>query len=53
MKFTLSWLFEHLETKVDIKVVESTLNNIGLEVESITDRADELNTLASPSRDDK
>ena len=43
-KFTLSWLFEHLDTKADIKVIETTLTNIGLEVESIEDRADELKT---------
>ena len=42
MKFTLGWLREHLDTKADIKVIESTLTNIGLEVESIEDRADEL-----------
>jgi hypothetical protein len=42
MKFTLSWLREHLETDADIKVIESTLTNIGLEVESIEDRTDEL-----------
>ena len=42
MKFTLSWLREHLETDADIKVVASTLTNIGLEVESIEDRTDEL-----------
>ena len=42
MKFTLSWLREHLDTKFDIKVIESTLTNIGLEVESIEDRSDEL-----------
>ena len=42
MKFTLSWLLEHLETKADIKFIESKLNNIGLEVESIEDKADEL-----------
>ena len=42
MKLTLSWLYEHLDTKADIKVIESTLTNIGLEVESIEDRTDEL-----------
>tara|TARA_Y100000590_G_scaffold355797_1_gene409724 strand:+ start:4031 stop:6436 length:2406 start_codon:yes stop_codon:yes gene_type:complete len=42
MKFTLSWLLEHLETKANIKIIESTLTNIGLEVESIKDRTDEL-----------
>ena len=33
MKFTLSWLHEHLDTKEDIKNIESTLTKIGLEVE--------------------
>ena len=42
MKLTLSWLYEHLDTKADIKVIVSTLTNIGLEVESIEDRTDEL-----------
>ena len=42
MKFTLSWLHEHLDTKEDIKNIESTLTKIGLEVESIHDRSDEL-----------
>ena len=42
MKFTLSWLYEHLNTKVDINIIKNTLTNIGLEVESIEDRTDEL-----------
>ena len=42
MKFTLSWLYEHLDTKADIKVIETKLNNIGLEVETIQNRRDEL-----------
>jgi len=42
MKLTLSWLREHLDTDADIKVIESTLTNIGLEVESIEDRTEEL-----------
>ena len=42
MKFTLSWLKEHLDTDWDINSISSTLTNIGLEVESITDRAEEL-----------
>ena len=37
MKLTLGWLREHLDTDADIKVMESTLTNIGLEVESIKD----------------
>jgi phenylalanyl-tRNA synthetase beta chain len=42
MKLTLSWLREHLDTDADIKVIESTLTNIGLEVESIEDRTEEF-----------
>ena len=42
MKFTLSWLQEHLDIKADIKAIESTLTSIGLEVESIIDRTAEL-----------
>ena len=42
MKFTLSWLQEHLDTKADIKLIENTLTNIGLEVESVEDRTEEL-----------
>ena len=37
MKFTLSWLKEHLETKAEIDVITDTLTNIGLEVENIED----------------
>ena len=42
MKFTLSWLKEHLDTTHDIKDIASTLTNIGLEVESVKDRSKEL-----------
>ena len=43
MKFSLSWLSEHLEIKNnEIKNIASKLTNIGLEVESILDRAEEL-----------
>ena len=37
MKFTLSWLKEHLDTDADIKEIGETLTRIGLEVEEITD----------------
>jgi phenylalanyl-tRNA synthetase beta chain len=37
MKFTLSWLKEHLETDATVQQIADTLNSIGLEVESITD----------------
>ncbi len=46
MKLTLNWLREHLDTDADIKVIESTLTNIGLEVESIEDRTEELKPFA-------
>ena len=42
MKFTLDWLYKHLDTKDGIKVIETKLNNIGLEVEKIQNRRDEL-----------
>jgi phenylalanyl-tRNA synthetase beta chain len=38
MKFTLSWLKEHLETDADARTIAETLTNIGLEVESLEDR---------------
>ena len=47
MKFTLSWLKEHLDTKADIKLIENTLTNIGLEVESVEDRTEELASIYS------
>ncbi len=42
MKFTLSWLRTHLETEASIERIGETLNAIGLEVESIENRADAL-----------
>ena len=33
MKFSLSWLKEHLDTDADIHAVADCLNRIGLEVE--------------------
>ena len=38
MKFTLSWLKEHLETDADAKTVADTLTSIGLEVEAVEDK---------------
>jgi phenylalanyl-tRNA synthetase beta chain len=38
MKFTLSWLKEHLETNADAKTVAETMTRIGLEVEEIEDK---------------
>jgi len=42
MKFSLSWLKEHLETDANIDAVADTLNRIGLEVEGIENPADKL-----------
>ena len=33
MKFTLSWLKDHLETNAELSIISDTLTNIGLEVE--------------------
>ena len=41
MKFTLSWLKDHLETKSELSVISDTLTNIGLEVEHIDNKIDE------------
>ncbi len=38
MKFTLSWLKEHLDTDADAATIAETLTNIGLEVESVEDK---------------
>jgi phenylalanyl-tRNA synthetase beta chain len=37
VKFTLSWLKQHLDTDADAKTIADKLTAIGLEVESITD----------------
>jgi phenylalanyl-tRNA synthetase beta chain len=42
MKFSLSWLMEHLETDADIHAVADRLNQIGLEVEGIENPAEKL-----------
>jgi phenylalanyl-tRNA synthetase beta chain len=42
MKFTLSWLKDHLETDADAATIATALTNLGLEVESVTDRAADL-----------
>ncbi len=38
MKFTLSWLKDHLETEADAHTVADTMTRIGLEVEAIEDK---------------
>ncbi len=42
MKFTLSWLKEHLETDATLVQVRDTLTMLGLEVEGMTDPAEAL-----------
>jgi phenylalanyl-tRNA synthetase beta chain len=42
MKFTLSWLKEHLETDADLATILETLTRIGLEVEGVENAADTL-----------
>ncbi|HWL47866.1 MAG TPA: phenylalanine--tRNA ligase subunit beta, partial [Sphingomonadaceae bacterium] len=42
MKFTLSWLREHLATEAPLETIVETLTRIGLEVEGVEDRAAQL-----------
>jgi len=42
MKFTLSWLKDHLETTADLSTIINTLTRIGLEVEGVEDRSAKL-----------
>ncbi|TWJ08494.1 phenylalanine--tRNA ligase subunit beta [Altererythrobacter ishigakiensis] len=42
MKFSLTWLKDHLETEASVKEIVDTLNAIGLEVEGVEDPAERL-----------
>ncbi|NRB02481.1 MAG: phenylalanine--tRNA ligase subunit beta [Rhodobacteraceae bacterium] len=42
MKFTLSWLKDHLETDASLDEITDTLTDLGLEVEGVEDRAARL-----------
>ncbi|ODP36019.1 phenylalanine--tRNA ligase subunit beta [Sphingomonas turrisvirgatae] len=42
MKFTLSWLHEHLETGASVEAIAATLNRIGLEVEGVENPGEAL-----------
>ena len=42
MKFTLSWLKDHLETDATVSEIADRLTALGLEVESVTDPAEKL-----------
>ncbi len=44
MKFTLSWLKEHLDTNATLEEIEFALSDLGLEVEGIENPADALKT---------
>ncbi len=39
MKFTVSWLREHLDTDATLEEITDKLTAIGLEVEEVSDRA--------------
>ncbi|MBT6416547.1 hypothetical protein, partial [Candidatus Puniceispirillum sp.] len=39
MKFTRDWLFDHLDTDRSLDEILEILTMLGLEVESVTDRA--------------
>ncbi|NDC90092.1 MAG: phenylalanine--tRNA ligase subunit beta, partial [Bacteroidetes bacterium] len=42
MKFTLSWLKDHLDTTATVAEIAETLTDLGLEVEGVEDRAARL-----------
>jgi phenylalanyl-tRNA synthetase beta chain len=42
MKFSLTWLKDHLETEASVEAISAKLNAIGLEVEGIEDPAERL-----------
>ncbi|SEO75536.1 phenylalanyl-tRNA synthetase beta subunit [Salinihabitans flavidus] len=42
MKFTLSWLRDHLDTEASLNEIAETLTDLGLEVEEISNPADKL-----------
>jgi len=42
MKFTLSWLREHLDSDANLETIVETLTRVGLEVESVANPADAL-----------
>ena len=42
MKFTLSWLKEHLDTTDSLDTITETLTRVGLEVEGVEDKAKAL-----------
>ena len=55
MKFTLSWLKEHLDTSASLETITEALTRIGLEVEAVEDKAAALKpyVIASVISDDQ
>ena len=47
MKFTISWLKEHLETNADLSIICESLTNIGLEVEKIENKSQDLKSFTT------
>lgn len=47
MKFTLSWLKEHLDTTASLKEITDALTMVGLELEGVEDRAQGLETFVT------
>ena len=52
MKFTLSWLKEHLGTKASVEEIAETLTKIGLEVEEILNPTNELGSFITAKVED-
>ena len=52
MKFTLSWLKDHLETSASVEELADKLSSIGLEVESVDDPAKKLAAFTIARRPD-
>ena len=48
MKFTINWLKEHLDTKIDDQKIIEKLTSIGLEVESFESQPSELDKFIVP-----
>ena len=44
MKFTLSWLKDHLDTNASVEEITETLTDLGLEVEEVVNPVDKLKT---------
>jgi len=47
MKFTLSWLKEHLDTTASLQGITDTLTMVGLEIEGVDDRSKGLETFVT------